>query len=190
MATSLEGCDRSIGFSRAPAFYFLRFLFLLLPLSLSLSFYVFLLSFIYLFPLFLFFPLLSTFSDLSFCVHRSSFFFFLFFLFFFVSIGNVYFVACTHTRVSQRISINPIFFGSFSSRSVIINAMIIDYDLCVHANFQCCTVLGELILLMRSDFFLPLSTLEIGVGYFESFERRGCRFDFSYGNSYITFLNV
>lgn len=179
MATSLEGCDRSIGFSRA--FYFLPFLFLLLPFSLSLSFRVSSLFYLFISSL-PFFP--TSFNLLWSTFLRASFFFLFFssFPFFFVSIGNVYFVACIHTRASQRVSINPIFFGSFPSSSVIINAMIIDCDLYVHANFQCCTVLymlGELILLMLSDFFLLLSTLEIGVGYFESF-LRGEDFDFSY----------
>lgn len=192
MATSLEGCDRSIGFSRA--FYFLPFLFLLLPFSLSLSFRVSSLFYLFISSL-PFFP--TSFNLLWSTFLRASFFFLFFssFPFFFVSIGNVYFVACTHTRASQRVSINPIFFGSFPSSSVIINAMIIDCDLYVHANFQCCTVLymlGELILLMLSDFFLLLSTLEIGMEYFESFLRGEdvVLIFHTYGNSYVTFLNI
>ena len=192
MATSLEGCDRSIGFSRA--FYFLPFLFLLLPFSLSLSFRVSSLFYLFISSL-PFFP--TSFNLLWSTFLRASFFFLFFssFPFFFVSIGNVYFVACTHTRASQRVSINPIFFGSFPSSSVIINAMIIDCDLYVHANFQCCTVLymlGELILLMLSDFFLLLSTLEIGMEYFESFLRGEdvVLIFHTYGNSYVMFLNI
>lgn len=73
--------------------------------------------------------------------------------------------------------------------------MIIDCDLYVHANFQCCTVLymlGELILLMLSDFFLLLSILEIGMEYFESFLRGEdvVLIFHTYGNSYVTFLNI
>lgn len=181
MATSLEGCDRSIGFSRA--FYFLPFLFLLLPFSLSLSFRVSSLFYLFISSL-PFFP--TSFNLLWSTFLRASFFFLFFssFPFFFVSIGNVYFVACTHTRASQRVSINPIFFGSFPSSSVIINAMIIDCDLYVHANFQCCTVLymlGEKNPFNAIWFFSSsFHTWDRYGILWEFFERRGCRFDFSY----------
>lgn len=75
---------------------------------------------------------------------------------------STYFVACSRTymhtfarreRREYRLTRSS---SSLDFSFVIINAVIIDCDLCVHANFQCCLVwyvLGKLILLMRSDPF-------------------------------------